>query len=259
MKLTLNNDDNHKNIFTNIFHLLKNWDTFITLHFTKNGISIKGMDNSHIALYNVNICCDWFSSYEFEEENFNITVNSMQFSNIISSSNDAKLLEIIYTSNNPDYLNINFKQEINNFYYEICLTDNDQETLDVPSTEYDFDFTINSKLLSDIINKISLMGDTLNICCDMENIYFNGSSSGETGKLKISVDTEKLENYSITEGEELDIDFSLKHISKLCLTTKLSESIDISASNDYPIKIQYNFDANKNNNVIFYIAPKTKD
>jgi hypothetical protein len=83
------------------------------------------------------------------------------------------------------------------------------------------------------------------------------NSNGDAGKLKVNIPIDDLNEYAIAEGEELDISYSLNHISKMCLSTKLSSSVEIFISTDYPMCFKYNL--GDNSFVSFYIAPKIVD
>jgi hypothetical protein len=66
-----------------------------------------------------------------------------------------------------------------------------------------------------------------------------------------------MSSYSVVEGDEVNLTYSLIYISKMCITNKLSSDIDFSLSNDYPMKI--NYDLGDDSSLTFYIATKLAD
>ena len=83
------------------------------------------------------------------------------------------------------------------------------------------------------------------------------NASGDAAKLKVNIPVEELNEYAIIEGEELNISFSLNHLCKMCCSTKLGATIDVSLSREYPMALKYNL--GDESQVIFYIAPKISD
>jgi hypothetical protein len=63
--------------------------------------------------------------------------------------------------------------------------------------------------------------------------------------------------YSIIEGQVINLNYSLSYINKMCLTNKLSSEIQFSISAEYPMKISY--DLGDDSSIVFYIAPKLAD
>ena len=83
------------------------------------------------------------------------------------------------------------------------------------------------------------------------------NSIGDSTKLKVNIPIDDLNEYSISEGEELNMSFSLSHICKMCCSTKLGNIIDVSLSGEYPMSLKYNL--GDDSTVVFYIAPKIVD
>ena len=75
--------------------------------------------------------------------------------------------------------------------------------------------------------------------------------------MKVDIPIEDLSIYSIVEGGQLDLTYSLAYMNKMCITNKLSPEIDFAISSDYPMKIHY--DLEEESSIDFYIATKMSD
>jgi proliferating cell nuclear antigen len=251
------NDKSKIDLFIALFHLLKNCSSVVKLEFYIDKCLIQGMDKSHVCLFYIELKSTWFNLYTFlKNESFVVDSNSLFL--IFSRIQDSQTLNIIFHGN--DTLNINVlslqnDHNINtdfNRYFQLPLIDLELESYQIPDMEYDADFTINSKQFNDIMSQLMLFGDILNINCN-EN-EFNLESNGDNGKMKVALPIHDLVEFSITEGENINLSYSLNYINKMCLTNKLSKDIEISLTNDYPIKIKYSL--GNDSCAIFYIAPK---
>ena len=258
MKLTV--AVKHKiDILVAIFQLLKNCSSVVRLEFLSEYFFIQGMDKSHVCLFNIQINKNWFSSYEATVP-MNVTIDSNSLYTILSRSQENNTLVITADISN-DCLNIELLSSTDNTpavkndfnrYFQLPVLDLEQDTLMVPTIEYDADFSLNTKQLYELTSQLILFGEILEITCSENGIHLN--TSGEHGKMTVDIPIDDLSEFTISEGEELQLSYSLNYIHKMCLTTKLSKDIEISISNDYPIRLKY--DLGDESYVVFFVAPK---
>jgi proliferating cell nuclear antigen len=258
MKLTIENKSKLE-MFVALFQLLKNWSAHINLQFKEDHLYIQGMDKSHVALANICIQSKWFATYAISNEHINsAAVDSTHFAIMLNYALKHNRMELVL--DNDDKLNINFinNKEIKetfDHFFEIPLMDIEEDALVIPDIEYDVDFSISAKKVTDLITELSVFGTELHVKCSEEVLEFN--SSGDLGKLKVNIPIDDLNEYAISEDEKIEIYYSLNHVGKMCMSTKLGTEICISISHDYPMNIKYNL--GDDSFVSFYIAPKIKD
>jgi proliferating cell nuclear antigen len=259
MKLTIENKTKLE-MFVALFQLLKNWGSHINLQFQEDHLYIQGMDKSHVCLANIVIQSKWFTTYSINVEQTNsAAVDSTHFAVMLNYALKHSKMELVLDATD-DKLNINFvnnKETKDTFdhFFEIPLMDIEEDALGIPKIEYDVDFSIDSKKFSDLISELCVLGNELHVKCSEEVLEFN--SSGDLGKLKVNIPIDDLNEFAISEGEQIETFYSLNHIGKMCMSTKLGPQITISISPDYPMNIKY--DLGDDSSVSFYIAPKMKD
>jgi proliferating cell nuclear antigen PCNA len=286
MRLTIENKSKME-MFVALFQLLKNWGSCLNLHFEKTRLYIQSMDKSHICLSSIHISSDWFSHYEIDNP-ANISLDSTNFAIMMNYALKHSKMEIKFEDEtDPDTIFINLsssngssnnictnntvdvvepkkkgkvtkvKEDHNKFdhFFELGLIEVEQDTLNIPEVEYDVDFTMKSDNFSELISELMVFGSNLNIICNEDKVEFN--ASGDAGKLKVNIPIDDLNEYAIAEGDSLDISYSLTHLGKMCLSTKLGQYVSLSISTEYPMAIKY--DLGDNSSVAFYIAPKIAD
>jgi proliferating cell nuclear antigen len=259
MRLTIESKSKLE-VFVAIFQLLKNWSSHISIHFETDRLYIQSMDKSHICLADIEIKQNWFSSYD-TIKNCNIAVDSSQFAILMNYALKNDSIELkLEDEYEPDKLYINFlngkenKTSFNHFF-ELNLIDVEQDDLGIPSVDYDVEFTIDTKKFVEMLSELNTFGSDLTIKCNEQIIELNSSS--DSTKLKINVPIDDLDEYSVSEEEELIVAFSLTHLYKMCASTKLSNKINVSLSSEYPMFLKY--DLGDESKVTFYIAPKVSD
>ena len=100
---------------------------------------------------------------------------------------------------------------------------------------------------------MSSFGDDINIKCTDEGIDL--ISNGVMGEMLVNIPIDDLSEYSINEGDDIDLNYSLVYIHKMCITNKLSNEIQFCISKEFPMKLKY--DLGDSSSIEFYIAPKS--
>jgi proliferating cell nuclear antigen PCNA len=259
MRLTIV-DKQKKETFISIFQVLKGCASTINISFNAEDVYIQGMDKSHVCLFDIKILKEWFHVYETDDTDKSVVgIDTSIFYNILSMNKDNCSLTIHY-ENDPDCINIDLINETNaageySKYFKLPLVDLDCDLLHIPDTDYAAEFSVNAKKIHEITSQLQIFGDVMNIQCNEEKI--NIISKGVDGEMMVNIPIDDLEEFAISEGEELNISYSLNYIHKMCITTKLSSEIKFHISGDCPMKISY--DLGYNSHVMFYIAPKIED
>jgi proliferating cell nuclear antigen PCNA len=261
MKLSIVNKAK-KDIFISLFQLLKSCASVVSIIFNEDHLYIQGMDKSHVCLFDIKIFSQWFSSYEFDESDANkICVDTNIFHNVLSINQEHHTI-IIHFEGDAESVNIDLingtpetkKGDFDKFF-KLPLADVDTELLGIPEVDYDAEFSIPAKKICEIASQLLLFGDTINVKCSEEKIDL--CSSGVCGEMTVNIPIDDLSEFSISEGETIDLHYSLNYIQKMCLTTKLSSEIEFGISGEFPMRIKY--DLGDKSQVIFFIAPKMVD
>jgi proliferating cell nuclear antigen len=265
MKLVIH--DKKKDLFISLFQLLKNCSSFIHCTFEPDFLHIQGMDKSHVCLFNVNLYNEVFSEYNVHKKT-QLCFESSTFYSIISTKSDDQSLVIQMKEEDEDTLYIHFcneekenenakkskKEKKTDFkkFFKIPLAEYSYTELVIPDNEYDAEFTILAKDITDIFSQLNNFGDDIIIHCSQEDIQL--TTNGITGEMRVDLPIDDLSSYAILEDAEFSLAYSLLYLNKLCITNKLTKNIDFSLSNEYPMKINYAL--GDNSSLVFFIASK---
>jgi proliferating cell nuclear antigen PCNA len=259
MKIQIS-DKKKKDVFVSLFQVLKNCSTLISVTFETELAHIQGMDKSHVCLFDVKLNKKWFSNYDIKEST-KICFDSNVFHSIIGMKSENQDLVITMDNDNQDILYINFEPQTithkGDFKksFKMPLAEYEYEEMNLPNVEYDAEFSLSSKQISDMFSQLSNFGSDIIIKCSENDISL--TTNGVTGEMKVEIPIDDLTSYSIVEGEEIILTYSLSYINKMCITNKLSTDIDFYLSNECPMKISY--DLGDDSLMVFYIAPKMND
>jgi proliferating cell nuclear antigen len=252
MNITIT-DKKKKELFISVFQLLKSSSTNINASFNKDNMHIQGMDKSHICLFDLNLKKNWFSEYTVNEPT-ELCFDSGIFYSIISTKGDEQQLvikKIVDDSLSIELINGDKKSDYSKFF-TMPLIEYEYDEMNIPETEYDAELSLPAKKVTDMLSQLSNFGDDLNIKCSDDFVDFK--TSGNSGEMRVNIPVDDMSSYSVIEGEEINLTYSLIYISKMCITNKLSSDIDFCLSNECPMKIKY--DLGDDSSLLFYIAPK---
>ena len=262
MKIQIS-DKKKKEAFVSLFQILKNCSSLITTKINSESLHIQGMDKSHVCLFDAKINSTWFSSFEINKD-VNLSFDSSVFYSIISSKSDSQDLIITMEDDNEDTILIQFipqekesKKGHDCFkkFFKMPLTEYEYDEMAIPVVEYDAEFSLSSKQISEMFSQLSNFGNDIIIKCSEEEISL--TTNGITGEMRVDIPIDDLSGYSIIEGEEIVLTYSLTYINKMCITSKLSNDIEFSLSNNCPMKISY--DLGDNSLLQFFMAPKMNE
>ena len=262
MKIQIS-DKKKKEAFVSLFQILKNCSSLITTKISSESLHIQGMDKSHVCLFDAKINSTWFSSFEIKN-NLNLSFDSSVFYSIISSKSDSQDLIITMEDDNEDTIHIHFIPQENESkkghdcfkkFFKMPLTEYEYDEMAIPVVEYDAEFSLSSKQISDMFSQLSNFGNDIIIKCSEEEISL--TTNGVTGEMRVDIPIDDLSGYSIIEGEQIVLTYSLSYINKMCITSKLSNDIEFSLSNNCPMKISY--DLGDNSLLQFFMAPKMNE
>lgn len=260
MKIQIN-DKKKKDVFVSLFQILKNCSSIINITLENELFHIQGMDKSHICLFDAKINACWFFKYEVNDI-IHLSFDSSVFYSIISTKSDSQDVIIKMENENDDLLHIHFVPQENDCkkgdfkkFFKMPLTEYEYQEMSIPVVEYDAEFSLSSKQISEMFSQLNNFGNDIIITCSEEDICL--ITNGITGEMMVDLPIDDLTSYSIIEGEKITLTYSLSYINKMCITNKLANDIDFSLSNNCPMKISY--DLGENSLLQFYIAPKMND
>lgn len=220
----------------------------ITIYFKKNEIYCQGMDPSQVCLFEFTIDTigdnKWIDYYKLENENeTNIGINCIILAKILNTYKKDQTITFKLDSKKNDILGIDFNfinEKANSIYdkeFQIPLMDINEELLSIPNKEYAVDIEIQSKIFDKLCGEFVLFDEMLNIKCSEKKIEM--TARGTDGKMKVNIDVDDLDEFSIEEDLVYQDSFSLTYFNHMCTFHKLSDTMLLNFENERPMKLTY--------------------
>lgn len=250
--------------FACIFQHIKMFTEHINIYFEKEQLYIQAMDKSRVSIFELNLPAEWFDVYEHSNPAvIMIGICASVLFKILNAREKTQQIQIVYKEGEEesDKLNIHFtsdnKSEFDK-HFETSLIDIDSDLMSIPNTDYDAEFTVNSSNFANIMNQLKMFGESLDIKCSEEKIMLCASSIDQ-GKMFVEIQIDDLSEFTINEGETVELSFGLSYLHNICLYNKIAKEMEVKISSDYPLKIIYRIAGDENARLTFYLAPKINE
>jgi proliferating cell nuclear antigen PCNA len=264
--------------FVALFQNIRLFTEPINIIFEYNRMFVQAMDSTHVSIFEISLPSRWFHTYKPEtegnEQSVVIGVNASILSKILNTREKTQTIRILYNKDDEDKLFIHFASENKSIFdkhFEIPLLEIDTTIMNIPTIDYQAEFSIASVNFANIVNQLKLFGDTMEIHCSEDKIILY-SNSAESGKMFVEINMDDLTEFSIEEGEKIEMSFSLNYLHKICSYHKLVKDMEIKISADSPMKVLYILEepiGNKDSEgethsedvarMTFYLAPKMNE
>jgi proliferating cell nuclear antigen PCNA len=259
MNITINSTGKAE-IFGLLFQHIRLFTEHINVTFDKEKMFMQSMDSSRVSVFELSLPSTWFDNYEHTSASaITLGIPATMLFKILNTRDKQQDIEIIYIEED-DKLFVNFSSDnasVFNKRFELPLIDLDCELMEIPYTESEAEFSIESTTFANLINQLKIFGDTIEIQCTEDKIILH-SISIEAGKMLVDINIDDLTEYSITEGEVMKLSFSLSMLHNICMYNKISKEVEIHLIKNFPMKIVYAL-GDDNACFTFYLAPKIGD
>tara|TARA_A100001015_G_scaffold30086_1_gene33523 strand:- start:3491 stop:4318 length:828 start_codon:yes stop_codon:yes gene_type:complete len=261
--------------FSSILKNLKNFSNEIVLIVDNNQMYAQGMDSSHCCLFELVLKSSWFTEFDVEEEDsINLGINCELLSKVLNCLEQEQMIEMAHTKNedkllitlSPNEGKSGIKKE-----FMIPLMDVQYDLMVVTEDEYSVDIEMLSQDFTNLVNQLSIFGNSLAINCE-DVITLRGM--GELGAMNAIIKDEDILLYATEEDCKLIAFFSSSYINMITSFSKINRKIQIHINQETPMKIQYGLDnfmddddelpddeeeQVDNNYIRFFLAPKEVD
>jgi len=257
MKFIQTDPKRTENIAT-VLNCLKQFSETVTLRFSEEGIYVQGLDGSHVSLFEWKLTSNWFTSYEWNEDD--VTEASLATSimhKVISTFHQDQTMTM-EISESGDNVSLSFTsgKETCDKHFELPLIDVDNDVLEIPEKDSDIDLIIASKKFSELISQFEIFDNTLSFKFTDEDIVMK--ATGVDGSMKASMSLDDVTEFALAEDkDEIKQSFALRYIKMMCNFSKISKETNMEFTVGAPMKLKY--DMAEDSYIQFYLAPKLSD
>ena len=229
-----------------------------TFEVSKDGITFRAMDPSHVALVDLLWPNSDFQKFEcLKSDRF--TVRMEDFAKLIRRAESKDSIEISRqgTESLSVKLTNGYKRE-----FELHLIESSQGSTPLPKLNFDAKFSTTEPAFDRILNDISAISNHISIDAYQDHVLFSGK--GDTGKASVTLEkkvpkeTVKSDILSLAVDKESKSTYSIEYLLKITKAAgSATDHIDFEYSSKMPLRME--FKLGKNGRIHFYLAPRVTE
>ncbi|MCF7871611.1 proliferating cell nuclear antigen (pcna) [Candidatus Woesearchaeota archaeon] len=202
------------------------------LHATKDMLQIIAMDPANVAMVIFKMPSSSFVEYKLEEDT-TIAINMASLKQILRRAKPKDVLSIETTENK---LKLTLKEK-NTRTFELPLIDIDEKDQKIPKLSAKATITMKSTIFNDAIEDVDIVSESVTLIAQKDKLSI--SASGDLTKAEVEINPNDDVKIQIDEEEPQRSKYSVEYLKKMMQGSKLSETVTIKFSKDYPITIEY--------------------
>jgi len=215
-----------------------------------DGITLRGLDSSHVALADVTFPQSSFDKFEGKTSFFGIKL--VDFKNVINSALDTDLIEIQISDHSLMQILINGSIEME---FHIKLLNNSEVNTPIPSVEYTSKVSLEPNTFHRILSNIQSVSEFVTINCKPTKIQFFGKS--EAGDAKVDLEKGNSVIDVIRSSGHANAAYSLEYLMKISHDIgKTSTKMNFEYATKKPLHLQYELPSGAM--VEYYLAPRAE-
>lgn len=251
MKTNLELTKKNLTIFKDYINLLKAVNEELSMNIDEEGISVAGMDSSHVAMIDSKIGAGLFEVFEPSEKV--VTVNLAELSKFLDRIGKDEGAKITYNADKAR-LTILTKKGGRTRQFSLPVLEPLEDEAPKPKILFKSEGRILTKSVDIAIKDADLVSEHMKIQLTEDALLFN--AVGDIGSASNEFEKESDELLELKSEEDSSATFTLSYLKDMFANLKdLAEVVTISLSTDMPVKIEATPAIDPNLEIILYLAP----
>jgi len=216
----------------------------------KNGISLKGIDPTHVAMVDLFIPQEMASDYDLKQDH-RLHINLFDLNKFMKRGTATELLEL-FLDQPRNKLKVKFKKHKSTRTFSLSLVaEGEDEDAPTPSLDFNAKAKMSSSDLQRAIKDAQIVGDYLSFIIEEDCLTLE--ASGDTGD--VSIEIREFVEAPDLKGKQSAI-YSLEFLGDI-LGTIVSEEVSLEFSTEMPIYMK--FDLEHDGFLSFFLAPRVEE
>lgn len=210
------------------------------IHFDENGMKIKAIDGSQVALVHVRLDKDNFNKYVIERD-LSIGINISGLHKLLKTVDTSDVLKLFVAKNDRNKLCIQVENSVKNSILKLNykLLDIDDGDIDIPDVTFDNIITMPSVDLHNYCRLMNNIGTDVDIKSVGNELFI--SCKGDSSDMDAHIRSNGSDiDVSSDKGEEIVQGcYKLKFLLLFTKAYNLSGTVELLLMNDYPMILKY--------------------
>lgn len=204
-----------------------------TIVFKPDYMELVALNSNNVVMVIFRLLSTNFEKYDITKEK-QISLSLEHLSSVLKSCDEKSKLRLeIYDDNNKLKVISDGK---NKKEFELSLIDFTDDNLQkVPNLQFPAKVVTSSSNFTSAVSDLGFIEEGVSFNITAKKFSINGKTNSMSGK----IDFEENTDVKITEEKDFICRYSMDYLKKFIKAEKLVNNVELSFSNDYPLKIEY--------------------
>lgn len=205
-----------------------------TFVFKKDYVELVALNSNNVVMVIFRLLKGNFESYNIEEET-QISLSLDHLNSVLKACDDKAPLRLEFKDTKSKLKVVSEGKSKKEF--ELVLIDfRDDNLQKIPALEFPVKVVSSSSQFSTAVNDLGFLEEGVALSISQDKIF---SMEGKTSSLSGKVDFTQDVSVNTTEDKEVMCRYSMDYLKKFIKAEKMVKQVELSFSNDYPLKIEY--------------------
>jgi len=220
----------------------------IAMNLNSDGLSIKAVDPSHVAMVDMNLSKNAFQEFEADEVSIAVEMDKMREIMKLAKSGSVITMEHDAEKNRLNVTVGNILRRMG------LLSSSSITTPKVPELELPASVILNTDEIKQGIKAAESISDHVTIIIEPES--FSMEAKGDTDEVRLKLAKDQLIEINCTDKQRSM--FPLDYFSNMIKAASNSSNLKINLGTDFPVRLEFTI-AGGNGEVTYLLAPRIED
>jgi len=218
---------------------------------TKDAIELIAMDPANVAMVIFKLFSSVFTEYDLKEDTeIGLSLDNLKQVMRRVSPSDMITLEL----DGGNKLKIQLKG-VSTRTFSIPIIELDEKEQKIPDLKFSAKITTQSSLLNDAIEDADIVAESVNLGAEPKKMTL--AAEGDLSKAYIEIAEDETTKIILEGDSKVKSKYSLEYLKKMINGSKIADTVHISFSKDYPLRLDYN--TIDKVNLSFILAPRVEN
>ncbi len=236
-------------LLKNIVDVISNFVDEVNFRVNEDGISIRAMDSSRVALLDIKIGREILEEFELDQEEV-IGIDLDRFEKILKRAK-AKNSVGLEKETEENVLKVIIRNGARR-QFELPLIEVAEEEIRIPELDYKASVEIDADYFLEIIKDVDVISDYVTFSANEDMLRISGR--GELGSVNVTFRRDEALSFNVSEPCEAT--FGVEYLKDILSGAKIADTVRINLGKDLPLKLEFVIPGCK---LVFYLAPRVEE
>jgi proliferating cell nuclear antigen len=198
-----------------------------------NAVELIAMDPANVAMVVFKLLSSCFTEYDVKKD-IEIAINLSNLKQVLrrASPNDTLTLELL----EDNKLQVKLKSAATRTF-SLPIIELEEKEQRVPNLKFPVVVKTSCALFDDAIADVDIVAEAVNLIAEKDKLLI--TAEGDLSKAHVEIKTNEETEIKSEAAGRVKAKYSIEYLKKIIAASKLTDKVELSFGDDYPLKVDY--------------------